>query len=200
MSDFCNRKALKGLGVGVALAAFSQCTANFTITCYAAIVFKKIGSSMDPNVASVMLALALIFGSLATGFFCDRLGRKVLNLISFVGSFVGLFIAAAFYYVNLQYVDLSMYQWVPVASLSLVVFISSAGIIPLVFICTVEYMPPKVFTYASMFIQFDSLSLLNCFIFIFLSDSDFWFYNSIDLALYNSRNIRKSISDSIGNL
>lgn len=93
---------------------------------------------------SIMLAVALILGSLFTTYLADTLGRKFLNLISLMGSAVGLFATALYHYLNINGYDLTGFAWVPVVSLSLVVFISSVGIMPLAFLCSVEYLPPKV--------------------------------------------------------
>lgn len=72
------------------------------------------------------------------------LGRKLLNLISLVGSSVGLFALSLYHYLNLSGYDLSLFEWVPVVSLSMVIFISAVGIVPLSMVCTVEYLRPSV--------------------------------------------------------
>lgn len=146
-----NRNALKGLGVGIALSMFSQFTANFTIISYAVTLFQKTGTAIDPYKSSFVLAIALIFGSLATTYLVERLGRKVLNFISLLGSGLGLFTTSFYHYLNLNGLDVSGFEWIPVTSLSFVIFLSSAGILPLVMICTVEYMPAKVFIHARIY-------------------------------------------------
>lgn len=122
-----NRTALKGLGIGIALTSISVLTANLTIISYAIMIFDRSGASLDPYVSSIMLAIALILGSLLTTSLADKLGRKVLNLASLVGSAVGLFAISLYYYLHINGYDLSAFEWVPVASLSFVIFISSAG-------------------------------------------------------------------------
>lgn len=47
-------------------------------------------------------------------------------------------------YLGTQNVDLSQYHWVPVVSLSTVIFISSIGIIPIPYIIIAEVLPQKV--------------------------------------------------------
>lgn len=49
-----------------------------------------------------------------------------------------------YHYFNINGFDLSHFAWVPVMGLSFVIFISSVGVMPLAFICSVEYLPPKV--------------------------------------------------------
>lgn len=139
-----NRSALKGIGIGIALVICSQTTTSFAIVNYAVITLAKAGTSLNPYFSSIMLAVALIFGSLTTTYLADKLGRKKLCLASLLGSACGLLAAALYRYLSLDGYDLTAFSWVPVVSLSLVVFISSSGILPLSLICSVEYLPTKV--------------------------------------------------------
>lgn len=127
-----------------ALNAFSQLTANHTIKTYAVMVFTRAGADMDPYVSSIMVALALIFGALLTTYLADSLGRKILNFGSLFGSAIGLFTVSIYHYLNINGYDMSNFHWVPVLSLSFVIFISSAGINALAYVCSVEYLPLKV--------------------------------------------------------
>lgn len=79
-----NRSALKGIGIGIALTTLAQFTGNFTITSYAVMIFEKAGTSLDPYTSTIMLAIALILGSIFTTYLADKLGRKFLNIISLV--------------------------------------------------------------------------------------------------------------------
>lgn len=141
-----NRTALKGIGIGFALSIINQFSANFTIISYAVLIFDKAGASIDSHISSVILAVALILGSLLSTYMADSLGRKIMNLISLLGSAIGLFAMGFYYHLYLSGYDLSDFFWVPVVSLSFVIFISSAGIVPLSIICSVEYLPTKVTT------------------------------------------------------
>lgn len=153
-----NRNALKGIGIAVALASFSQLTAGFTIINYAHTIFQALGTSMDAYLCSIVLAVALIFGSLTSSILADKLGRKILNIISLLGCAAGLFATAIYHYLNQNGYDLSLFTWVPVFSLSFVIFISAAGIWGLVLVCIVEYLPQNV---KFLCISHDLFSLLN---------------------------------------
>lgn len=122
-SDFCTRDALKGLGIGVAMTTFVQFSACYVLASYAVSIFKKAGASLDAHLSSIILAIALIAGSLLTTYFADILGRKILNIISLTGSAVGVLSMALYHYLNLNGIDLSHFQWVPVVSLSFTIFI-----------------------------------------------------------------------------
>lgn len=135
---------MKGLAVGIAMAVFSQISCCFTIINYAVLVFKKAGTSFDPNLSSIVLAVAVLLGSLTTTYLADKLGRKVLNFLSMVGSSTGLLSLSLYHYLHLCGYDLSAFSLAPVVCLSFVTFISSAGIVPLVVVCSIEYLPPNV--------------------------------------------------------
>lgn len=135
---------MRGLCIGISLSIFNQFTATFTITNYAVTTFTKVGTSVDPHLAAIILAVCLIFGSLTTTYLADRLGRKVLIITSLVGSAASLFATAFYHYLHLNGYELSTFGWIPVVSLSFVIFISSAGILPMTNICAVENLPTKV--------------------------------------------------------
>lgn len=118
---------MEGLSIGILLVSFTQLTGCFTITSYAVMTFAKVGTHMDPYVSSIMLAVALILGALTTTYLADKLGRRMLNLISMLGSAFGLLATALYYYLNLIGYDLSSFAWVPVVCLSIVVYLSSGN-------------------------------------------------------------------------
>lgn len=124
-----------------------QFTASTAISSYAVIIFKKLGSSINPYMSSILLAVSLTFGSLVTTHLADKLGRKKLNLISLLCSAHGLFITAIYHYLNINGFNLSKsFGWIPIISLCFVIFVSSAGVIPLSLICGLESLPAKVRT------------------------------------------------------
>lgn len=86
----------------------------------------------------------LILGSLSTTVFADRLGRRVLNSVSLMGSACGLGITALYRYLSLNGIDVTSFAFVPIVSLCFVVFVSAAGIVPLALVCSVENLPSKV--------------------------------------------------------
>lgn len=61
-----SQSAVEGLGIGIILVAFSHFTAQYTITSYSVIIFQKAESSLDTYLAAIILAVALIPGSLLT--------------------------------------------------------------------------------------------------------------------------------------
>lgn len=135
---------MKALAKAVILTTLSTFTANYTLINYSVMIFERADTEIDPYIQSIILGIFLILGSLSTQFFADILGRKILCLISFLGSAFGLLSLSVYHYFHLRDYNLSAFSWVPVTSLSFVIFISAAGIMPMSMIVGVEYLPPKV--------------------------------------------------------
>lgn len=119
---------------------------NFALLNYAILIFERSGAHMSPYVSSIMLFVAQIIGCICSTGLADKLGRKILIIISLVGSAIGLTTLAVYLHLMENGVDTQLFTWVPVASLSFAIFIGSAGIVPLGAICTLEQLPSKVGT------------------------------------------------------
>lgn len=126
------------------MASLAQLVGSFTFITYAVLIFKETGSTIDPYLSSITIAVMQIFGNLFSAQFVDSIGRKLLIIISLVGNVVGLSALALYTYLNQAGYDLSTYSWVPIVSLSFEIFITSAGIVSLASICAIEFLPFKV--------------------------------------------------------
>ncbi|XP_055299077.1 facilitated trehalose transporter Tret1-like [Sitodiplosis mosellana] len=154
MNDFCNRMALKGVIVSVAVSWLCQMTGGSTFTNYASFMFEKSGTSLGIHISSIILAVAQIVGGLISTQLGDTFGRKTTLNISLLGSAGGLFTFATFMYLHHIGYDLSNFLWIPVTSLSLIIFISYAGIQALINTCVVECFSPKIRTIGMIFYSF----------------------------------------------
>lgn len=144
LKDFCNRMALKGIISSIVMSWLYQMTGGSAFTNYASFIFEKSGTSLGIHVSSIILAVSQIVGGLVSTQLGDKFGRKTILIISLFFSAVGMFIFATYMYLRHNSYDLSNFLWIPVTSLSLVIFVSSAGIIALINICVIECFPPKV--------------------------------------------------------
>lgn len=142
--DFFNPTALKGLIICTAMAWFLQMTGCFIIINYASLVFQESNTTLNPHISAIVLAAVQIFGGLISTSLSDSFGRKVILIISLLGSAIGLFFLSSYSYLSQNGFDLSNYSILPVVCLSFVIFISCAGIAPLSNVCSIENLPPKV--------------------------------------------------------
>lgn len=136
--------AVKGLSVGTVLMAVSQFSGQFALTSYALTIFRESGSTIDPNLSSIVMGFIQLIGTCCGSFLIDRLGRKALLLISTAGSTLGLLIIGTHSYLHMHGYNVSGWNLLPVITLSFFIFISAIGIIPVPYVITTEILPRKV--------------------------------------------------------
>lgn len=154
------RESLKGILNGTIMSCLAHFTGYLIFITYAAHIFDKAGATqIDPYISSIVLACLQLVGICCTAKFSDSLGRKALQITSLLGSAFGLLSFALYSYLKQIGYELTAFQWIPVASLSFVIFIASAGVVPLMFVCSVENLPAKV----KLFILIDFYSFHKLF-------------------------------------
>lgn len=125
----------------MAINQFSGC---FALINYSATIFRDSGSDMNPNVSSIILAAVQVLGTYVSTILVDRVGRKILLIVSAASTSGGLAIMGLHSYLDKHGWDMQALDWVPVASLSFVIFIASIGILPLPFVVLAEVLPQNV--------------------------------------------------------
>lgn len=112
---------------------------------YGANIFRDSGSTFDPNVSTIIMGSVQLLGTISALFFIDKFGRRFLLVISSLGCAVGLGCLGAFNYLAVhELYDLDDFSWVPVTSLSIGLFFSCMGIIPVTVILIIELIPAEV--------------------------------------------------------
>ncbi|XP_055597891.1 facilitated trehalose transporter Tret1-like [Uranotaenia lowii] len=142
--DFCTKPAKKGLTIGLFLMILNQFSGALAIITYSATIFNESGSDLTPNESSIIVALIQLAGTLVSFTLVDNLGRKVLLLISTIGTTLGLFSMGLFSFLSQQGWDLSSLQSLPIVSLSFTILLTSIGIYPLPYVILAEVLPNKI--------------------------------------------------------
>ncbi|XP_059617699.1 uncharacterized protein LOC132262445 [Phlebotomus argentipes] len=151
LSDFTTPAAKKGFVIGIGLMLLTQFCGCFAFVNYTATIFKESGSELDPNISSIVLGMVQIFGTYTSTIFVDRAGRKTLLMISSIGAATGLILMGSYSFFKFQGYALAFLDWVPVVTLSLVIYISSVGILALPYIVLAEVLPSKIRAVGSSF-------------------------------------------------
>lgn len=148
LTDICYptgaKDARKGLAIGIFLMLLNQFSGALAIMTYTASIFERSGSDLSPHVSSIIVALVQLLGTLVSFSLVDNLGRKILLLISTIGTTLGLFSMGLFSYLQFAGVNLDHLQSLPILSLSFTIFLSSIGILPLPYVILAEVLPQKV--------------------------------------------------------
>ena len=87
-----------------------------------------------------------IVGTYVSAILVDSVGRRPLLLASSAGSILGLTTVGTFAYLHGHGMDLTAVDWIPVVSLSFVIFISNIGLVCLPFVMMTEMVTSKVRT------------------------------------------------------
>lgn len=143
-SIFRKNSTHKALIIGITLITVNQMSGCFALINYTAQIFKDAGASLHPNISAIIVGIIQIAGSYGATLFVDKTNRKVLYIISATGTGIGLAAMGAFSYLQSIQYDVSSFSWIPLASLSLVIFVASLGILPLAFIVLSEILPQQV--------------------------------------------------------
>lgn len=150
---------IKGISIGLVLMVLQQFSGSFTIVSYAAIIFRDAGSSLNPNLSSVILAIMQIAGCYTSTLLVDRAGRKILLIFSTVSVALGLTVMATFILMGDLGYDVTPYASIPVISLSFVIFMACLGVFSIPFIIMAEVLPMKMRSIGS---TISLIALLGC--------------------------------------
>lgn len=121
---------------------FSGC---FALVNYSATIFRDSGSDINPHMSSIILAAIQVAGTYTSTLLVDKLGRRVLLITSAAATSAGLTVMGVYSFLrsHLEW-EMAGFSWVPVTSLSFVIFIASIGILPLPFVVLAEVLPQNV--------------------------------------------------------
>lgn len=140
----CQWKAIKAILIGFALTGINLFSGTFAMINYTSNIFAASGSTLDPNISSIIVATIQILGVYGSTLLVDRIGRKTLLIFSTSGAFIGLLSLGIYSYLNEAGYDLTSCNWIPLVSFSTFIFISCFGILPLPFIVLTEILPAEV--------------------------------------------------------
>lgn len=183
-----NKPATKrGIVLGIVLVNITAFAGASTLTTYCETVFREAGSTLSPEVSSIMVASIQAIGVLFSTVLIEKTGRRFLILTGTYLCALCLIIMSIYLAVRDEGVDVSKLTWIPLASLSALMFIASMGpnSVPLVILG--EIFPQSIRSYMI------SLSLVTNWIISFVTY--FLFPYMIEyLKLYGALCIFASIS------
>ncbi|XP_059490974.1 uncharacterized protein LOC132205733 [Neocloeon triangulifer] len=138
---FRNRIAVKGILLLLGLFAMQQLSGINAVLFYANSIFLDAGSTLDPNINSIIIGAVQVAATIPASLVVDRLGRKLLLLIS--STAMGIFIVILGFYFFFKD-DLVDQGWLPVTTLVLYIIFFSFGAGPVVWVMAAEIFAPQV--------------------------------------------------------
>jgi hypothetical protein len=131
------------LFIGIVLVVVNQLCGGFAFINYAAEIFTESGSSLSPNMSAIIIACIQLAGSMVSVIITEQVTRKFLYVATCMGTILGL-LAFGMHGMLKNFYDVSDFNWIPIVSMSFVIFIASVGLMPLTFTILSEILPLKV--------------------------------------------------------
>lgn len=144
--DALRRKAtIRALIIACGLMIFFQMSGINAITFFSTAIFRAANSTMASEVETIIIGACQLLGTVTSIFLMDRLGRRVLLLVSAVScAFTTLVIGIYFELLNVDPKDVEQISWLPLISMSLFFFLFSFGYGPIAWIMIGELFAPDI--------------------------------------------------------
>ncbi|KAL7032244.1 hypothetical protein ACKWTF_007259 [Chironomus riparius] len=144
------RSTQKALYFGIVLVLVNQLCGCFAFINYTSDIFLKSGSTLSPSLSAIIVAIIQLIGSGASVFLTEKISRKLLYSTSCCTTMLGL-LAFGTHGLLKGFLDITQFDWIPIASMSLVIFAASLGILPLTFIMLSELLPLRIRSFGVSF-------------------------------------------------
>lgn len=100
---------------------------RFPLTNYASMIFIEAGSALSSNNSAMVVGGIQLVGNAASILLVERLGRKVLVILSGLNCAFGLAMLAVYDYSHHHGVDVTTYNWIPLFSVCFVILSANLG-------------------------------------------------------------------------
>lgn len=126
------------------LVFFQQTTGSNAVLFYTVDIFKAASSSLDPNVATIIIDVVLVVSTALSSALIDKTGRKTLLVSSGLGMAVCLTVLGAYDCASVNNASLKTnYGWIPLVSLTIYIAAFSIGYGPIPWLMMAELTPVK---------------------------------------------------------
>jgi SP family facilitated glucose transporter-like MFS transporter 8 len=134
----------KALIISLGLMLFQQLSGVNAVIFYSVDIFDAAGSTLDPNIAAIIVGIVQVVVTYAASLMVDRAGRRVLLLLS--ASIMGLCLAILGLYFCLKNKgdDVSGIGWLPLTCVTVFIVMFSLGFGPLPWMMMGEVFAPHV--------------------------------------------------------
>uniref|UniRef100_U5ESS0 Facilitated trehalose transporter Tret1 n=1 Tax=Corethrella appendiculata TaxID=1370023 RepID=U5ESS0_9DIPT len=141
---------VKALIICSGLISFQQLSGINVILFYSQKIFEKTGSSLAPEISTILVGAVQVLASGATPLVVDRLGRKPILLVSAGGMCLSLGTMGLYFYLDfIKSEAVDSISWLPVASLIFFVTVYCIGFGPLPWAVLGEMFPANIKSIAS---------------------------------------------------
>ncbi|XP_068146123.1 facilitated trehalose transporter Tret1-2 homolog [Drosophila tropicalis] len=134
-TDALFRKAtLKGLFLAVFLMLFQQFTGINAIVFYSSQIFKSANTGISANLCTILLGIIMVLSTVMAVFLVDRIGRKIILLITGIVMCVSTLIMAGYY----KWLQSKNVGWIGILTILIFIVAFSAGFGPVPWLLIAE--------------------------------------------------------------
>ncbi|KAL0861124.1 hypothetical protein ABMA27_009622 [Loxostege sticticalis] len=133
IADIFRRKNFKAFFIGSALVFFQQFTGITIVVFYMTDIFRVAGSNLEPAYATIIVGAVQFLAALMTPFVADRLGRRIIVMVSSGGCAIGLGLLGLYFFLaDIDSPIIESINFLPLVSLMLflVMFRWGMGALP----------------------------------------------------------------------
>ncbi|XP_053663210.1 facilitated trehalose transporter Tret1-like [Anopheles marshallii] len=154
-NDFATKPARRGLAMGLLLMLLTQTSGTLALITYASSIFELAGppsatgqyAILPASLSSIVLATVQLLGTILSLALVDRIGRKILLIVSCLGVALGYLTLAGYVQFFLSSPDdmpTGVSQFLPICSLSVSILLASIGLLTVPFVVMAEVLPSKI--------------------------------------------------------
>ncbi|XP_067007506.1 facilitated trehalose transporter Tret1 isoform X2 [Anabrus simplex] len=142
---FSTKAAKKAMLISMGLMLFQQLSGVNAVIFYAGQIFTDAGSSLDSDISAIIVGVVQVLATFVSSMVVDRLGRRILLLISdCVMAICSLLLGIFFYLKEDTKTDISAIGWLPLASLCIFIVVFSLGFGPIPWMIFGELFPSQI--------------------------------------------------------
>lgn len=156
---FKSRGIIRGLIISNGLMMIQQCSGISAVLGYMQLVFDAAGNTIPPELSVILIGVIQWITTIIVCQIVERLGRRLLLLISVTGMFFSLSILGLYFYLQTNQYNVSVIWWLPIASLIVFIITYNLGLGSLPWVIMGELFPSSYKSAASTFTAFVCLFL-----------------------------------------
>lgn len=141
---FRTKAARKSEIITLGLTMFQQLSGIIPVILYSQNIFKETGSSIPPEICTMIAAVLQFFASFIAPNLVDRLGRRCMLVISALGMLVSQCNLGLYFFFKQRGYDLSDYYWVPLTCFMIFLITYLIGFGPLTWTIMGEIFMPNL--------------------------------------------------------
>ncbi|CAH1169996.1 unnamed protein product [Phaedon cochleariae] len=154
---FKERSLRRALFICFTLPVFQQISGLQVVNSFLGPILDSTKTGLSTYTSTVIIGIVRMFVVVTATALIDRVGRKVLLLVSTLGCFLTLTLLGMYFHLDKSEVfDIESFSWLPVISLTFFMAFFNVGLVGIPFLLPSELFPPKFKSLGSSLVSFSS--------------------------------------------